>query len=98
MHSCLPASCNTPARLALITAVGPPDWPTKRFPTNSDIKFPFPSSVQGFTPQSPQNRTGTLPTGTAAVKEELWLASSRIGEYFADFDRSRSVLLVLVLV
>src|SRR4051812_45138656 len=27
----------TPATLALMTAVGPPDWATKRFPTNSAI-------------------------------------------------------------
>src|SRR6059058_178742 len=31
----------TPARLALITDVGPPDWPTKRFPTSSAISFKF---------------------------------------------------------
>src|SRR5204862_5026733 len=37
MHSCRPASCSTPATLALITAVGPPDCPTRRFPTSSDI-------------------------------------------------------------
>src|SRR5437016_13432053 len=37
MQSCLPASWMTPARLALMTAVGPPDWATKRLPTNSAI-------------------------------------------------------------
>src|ERR1043165_7599968 len=37
MHSCLPASWTTPATLALMTAVGPPDCATKRLPTNSGI-------------------------------------------------------------
>src|ERR1019366_3676932 len=37
MHSKRPASCTTPARLALITAVGPPDCATNKFPTSSAI-------------------------------------------------------------
>src|SRR3954462_2669778 len=37
MHSWRPASWITPERLALMAQVGPPDCPTKRFPTNSAI-------------------------------------------------------------
>src|SRR5688572_9848387 len=35
MHSWFSASEMMPATLALITDVGPPDWPTKTFPTSS---------------------------------------------------------------
>ncbi|MGH7972675.1 MAG: hypothetical protein ACREIC_28510, partial [Limisphaerales bacterium] len=30
----------TPAKLELMTDVGPPDWATNKFPTNSAIIFP----------------------------------------------------------
>src|ERR1019366_6662879 len=34
-HSWLSASATMPATLALMTEVGPPDWPTKTLPTSS---------------------------------------------------------------
>src|SRR3954469_2510645 len=85
MHSCLPASWRTPARLALMTAVGPPDCPTKRFPTNSDINFRIRVQFQFSAAQRPQNRSENLPTDAATVKEELHPAPSQIGEIWADF-------------
>src|SRR5882724_8956147 len=85
MHSCLPASWSTPARLALMTAVGPPDCPTKRFPTNSAINLR--SRVQ-FNVQPHKARkieAQTLPTDRASVKEELYPALPQFAELFADF-------------
>src|SRR5208283_3861935 len=35
MQLWLSASATTPATLALMTAVGPPDWATRQFPTSS---------------------------------------------------------------
>src|SRR5512139_1951558 len=76
MHSCLPASMMTPATLALMTEVGPPDWATNKFPTNSAIIFVVSRCARrgatvvrspGRRPQCPQ----TLPTGPLAVKGEL---------------------------
>jgi hypothetical protein len=41
MHGLLSASATTPATLALITAVGPPDWATKQFPSSSSDMTKF---------------------------------------------------------
>src|SRR5579863_10430956 len=73
MQSCLPASWMTPATLALMTAVGPPDCATKRLPTNSAIILPGLLRGDGFLPhlpnyQSLEKRSETLPSSASHVK------------------------------
>src|SRR4051812_12756499 len=58
MHGCLPASCTTPATLALMTAVGPPDCATKRLPINSGIL-------------RSKTRNKSVPTAQSSVKEDF---------------------------
>ena len=76
MHSWRPASWITPARLALMTAVGPPDWATKRLPTSSAIicsvvcQFCYPFEPRVILILRP-NRLETLPIARDSVKEEF---------------------------
>src|SRR5437016_2098464 len=65
----------TPATLALMTAVGPPDCATSRFPSKSAIVFKSFSADApgGRTPRGPDlglNRIETLPTAKTAVKRK----------------------------
>src|SRR6266446_2712588 len=65
----------TPATLALITAVGPPDWATNKFPTSSAIVFKRffrgRPAFDGCTMSDIRsNRGDTLPTENSAVKRK----------------------------
>src|SRR5688572_4970249 len=77
MQPFLPASWITPATLALITAVGPPDCATKRFPTNSAINsFQFRARPPCAPAPPMQDGSGTLPKrwrGCQSVKTAIWL-------------------------
>src|SRR6266446_1015367 len=70
----------TPATLALITAVGPPDWATNKFPTSSAIVFKRffrgRPAFDGCTMSDIRsNRGDTLPTDNSAVKRKYRLRS-----------------------
>src|SRR6266545_6593019 len=65
MNSCLPASWMTPATLALMTAVGPPDWATRRLPTSSAINFSTRSRAEMNIPPR------SLTSGSVKVRRNL---------------------------
>src|SRR6266542_5909276 len=72
----------TPATLALITAVGPPDCATNKFPASSAIVFKRffhgrPAFNGSTMSEIRLNRADTLPTGNSAVKRKSRRGSRR---------------------